>query len=300
MDADKEIPTNRTYRLIGTLFNFLLKCIFRLLSFGPIPQHIAFILDGNRRYARKWSLEEGAGHRFGFLSLMSMLKYCYELGIKYITIYAFSIDNLKRKPHEVQYVMDLMQEKIEGLLQEQKVLNRHGIRVYFVGDLKYLTEPVRSAAFRVMEATAGNSRFMIAVCVGYTSTYEIAHAVKVSCEEKRDSLKGINGSTEGSKGEEKMALKPGEEALSLADVESRMYMGMMPDVNILVRTSGETRLSNFLLYQTSNCLLYSPSALWPEIGLRHLVWATLNFQRHSVYLGKIKRALQSSQTKKEQ
>ncbi|CAH2062661.1 unnamed protein product [Thlaspi arvense] len=171
MDADKEIPTNRTYRLIGTLFNFLLKCIFRLLSFGPIPQHIAFILDGTEDMQGSGLWRKGRATDW-------------------------------RKPHEVQYVMDLMQEKIEGLLQEQKVLNRHGIRVYFVGDLKYLTEPVRSAAFRVMEATAGNSRFMIAVCVGYTSTYEIAHA-------------GINGSTEGSKGEEKMALKPGEEALSL-------------------------------------------------------------------------------------
>jgi ditrans,polycis-polyprenyl diphosphate synthase len=94
---------------------------------GPIPNHLAFIMDGNRRYAKKEKLEEGAGHRAGFSVLMSMLKYCYELGVTYVTIYAFSIENFKRKPDEVQNLMDLILEKIEGLLKEESLVNKYGV-----------------------------------------------------------------------------------------------------------------------------------------------------------------------------
>ncbi|KAG6403315.1 hypothetical protein SASPL_135532 [Salvia splendens] len=142
------------------------RCLFQVLSVGPVPSHI---LDGNRRYARKWGL--------------TLMKYCYELGVKYITVYAFSTDNFKRKPDEVQGVMDLMLEKIEGLVKEESIVNQYGVRVEFVGNLKLLSEPVRNAAMRVS-------------------------------------------------------------VIRLSDVD----MGVAPDPEILVRTSGETRLSNFLLW----------------------------------------------------
>lgn len=88
--------------IFENLVTFLRRCIFYVLSVGPIPYHIAFIMDGNRRYAKKQNFMEGNGHGVGFLALLSMLKYCYELGVKYVTIDAFSIDNFKRKPEEVQ------------------------------------------------------------------------------------------------------------------------------------------------------------------------------------------------------
>ncbi|CAB4262023.1 unnamed protein product [Prunus armeniaca] len=141
-------------------------------------------MDGNRRYAKKRKLKEGDGHRVGFLVLMSMLKYCYELGVRYVTIYAFSIDNFKRDPEEVQSLMDLIQEKIEGLIKEESIVNRYGIKVHFIGNLKLLSEPVRLAAERAMEATANNSRGVLSICIAYTSTDEIAHAVQESCKEK--------------------------------------------------------------------------------------------------------------------
>ncbi|XP_027178393.1 dehydrodolichyl diphosphate synthase 6-like isoform X2 [Coffea eugenioides] len=401
-------------RLCGSSISHMRRFLFDVLSAGPIPNHVAFILDGNRRYARKWKLGEGMGHRAGFLSLMSLIKYCYELQIKYISIYAFSIDNFKRKPHEVKYVMDLMLEKIEGMLKEKTIVEEYGVRVYFIGDLKLLDDNVRHAAEQAMKATAKNSRSILLICVPYTSTDEIVHAAEESCEQLCDELQALKpsgapfgkiseelhemvhaaqesseqlgnelqalkpsgapfgkineiakeklsgtpfgkineimngkeeekpeereqGEANGEKREDKSEEKskePSEEEkheelgkekqgdfpngeklenaseekqelsngkleekseeeqkgfvkemkevqpnIKLSDIERNMYMGVAPDVDILVRSSGETRLSNFLLWQTWNGLLYSPKALWPEVGLEHLVWAILNFQR---------------------
>lgn len=265
--------------LFGSLVSLMRQFMFGVVSIGPIPNHIAFILDGNRRYAMKCSLEEGAGHKAGFVSLMSMLKYCYEVGVKYTTIYAFSIDNFNRRPEEVQYLMDLMLEKIEGLLKEESIVNEYGVRVYFVGNLKLLNQPLRVAAEKAMRVTANNTRNVLLICVAYTSSDEITHSVEESCNEKR---------TEEEVQAEMITCEE-EEVIKLLDVEKHMYMGVAPDPDILIRTSGETRLSNFLLWQTTNCLLYSPSALWPEIGLRHLMWAILDFQRNYTYLEKKKK-----------
>ncbi|KAM7521700.1 hypothetical protein LguiA_011602 [Lonicera macranthoides] len=270
--------------MIGNWLCFLRKCFLCVLSIAPIPNHIAFIMDGNRRYTKKQNLIDGAGHRAGFSALMSMLRYSYELGVMYVTIYAFSIDNFKRCPEEVQSIMDLMQEKIEGLLQEESIVNQHGVRVYFVGNLKLLSEPVRLAAERAMEATAGNSKAVLSICIAYTSTDEIAHAVQESCKEKLDEIKLLDESGAGygliGPGENKNR----EHIVGVKDVEKYLYMAVAPDPDIIIRTSGETRLSNFLLWQSAYCILYSPSVLWPEIGFRHLVWTVLDFQRNLFYL----------------
>lgn len=269
---------------------FIRNFIYRILSVGPIPNHIAFIMDGNRRYAKKWNMEEGAGHKAGYLALMSILKYCYELGLKYVTVYAFSIDNFRRRPEEVQDLMDLMLEKIEGLLKEESIVNQYGIRVYFIGNLKLLNEPVRVAAEKVMTATANNTKAVLSICIAYSSSVEILHAVQESCKDKYDNLQALNANR-GSNGviegyEEKLEEHP---VIKLVDLEKHMYMAVAPDPDIVIRSSGETRLSNFLIWQTTSSLLYSPIALWPEVGLRHLVWAILNFQRSYSYLEKKKK-----------
>ncbi|KAL0396937.1 UNVERIFIED_CONTAM: Dehydrodolichyl diphosphate synthase 6 [Sesamum calycinum] len=270
------------FKLFGSSVSFMRRCLFSVLSVGPVPNHLAFILDGNRRYAKKWNLGEGMGYRAGFLSLMSLMKYCYELGVKYVSIYAFSIDNFRRRPEEVQYVMDLMLEKIEGMLKEESLVNQYGVRVYFIGNLKLLHEPVRLAAEKAMKATSNNNNSILLICVAYTSTDEIVHAAAQSCEDKWAAIQSSVNIKDSQDGEEKDT----NDVIKLSDIESHMYMRVAPDPDILVRTSGETRLSNFLLWQTSNSLLYSPKALWPEIGLRHLVWAVLNFQRAHPYLEK--------------
>ncbi|KAM1479523.1 hypothetical protein ACFX2I_026793 [Malus domestica] len=307
---------------LGGLGTFLRKCLFSVVSVGPIPEHIAFIMDGNRRYAKRRNLPVGEGHKAGFLSLMSILRYCYELGVKYVTVYAFSIDNFKRRPDEVKTLMDLLQEKIEGLLEKESIVNQFGIRVYFIGNLKLLNESVRVAAEKAMKATANNSKAVLLICVAYTSCDEIVHAVEESCNVKKSEIRaqingtkgGCNGGIDGEagldtseacnekvEGEEKenarvKHVEKGEgeflenekqlPVVKVVDVEKHLYMSVAPDPDILIRTSGETRLSNFLLWQTSNCPLYSPAALWPDLGMWHLVWVILNFQRNHYYLEK--------------
>ncbi|KAF5741890.1 hypothetical protein HS088_TW10G00898 [Tripterygium wilfordii] len=287
----EEASGDTASQLFGKFVAFLRKCLFCILSVGPIPTHIAFIMDGNRRYAKKQHLDGGAGHKIGFLALMSMLKYCYELGVRYVTIYAFSIENFKRSPEEVQSLMDLMQEKIEGLIEKESIVNRYGVRVYFIGNLKLLTEPVRLAADRAMLATAKNSKAVLSICVAYTSTNEIVHGVQKACEEKYDEIRVLNASRTGyglielggSEQDER------EQLIKLTDIEKNMYMAFAPEPDIIIRTSGETRLSNFLLWQSAHCYLYSPSVLWPEFGFWHFLWAILTFQRNQFYMDKIKK-----------
>ncbi|OAY47225.1 rubber cis-polyprenyltransferase HRT2 [Manihot esculenta] len=328
--------------LLAILGSSMRKCIFRIISKGPIPSHLAFILDGNRRFAKKENLDAGAGYRAGFSSLLSTLKYCYELGVKYVTIFAFSIDNFRRRPDEVQKVMDLVLEKTEGILKEESLIDAYGIGVRFVGNLKLLSEPVRVAAEKAMKATAKNTRCVLFICVAYTSTDEIVHSVQESCKDKSNKIdsskthKACNGIEGGECGKEidngitlgvqeyatNNAVTKGAEVtgksngvivnsfrtengvisvggiekmpsppcIKKMDIEKQMYLAA-PEPDILIRTSGENRLSNFLLWQTSTCLLYSPAALWPEIGLRHLAWAVINFQRTHSYLEEKKKYL---------
>ncbi|KAG4951944.1 hypothetical protein JHK85_045811 [Glycine max] len=332
--------------------------MFAILSVGPVPSHIAFIMDGNRRYAKKRNMEEGDGHKAGFTALMSILRYCYELGVKYVTVYAFSIDNFKRKPNEVQSLMELMREKIEELLQQESLINEYGVRLHFIGDLQLLTEPVIASVEKAMRVTAHNNQRVLLVCIAYTSRHEMVHAVQECCKEKwnevqaskeakltngafaridqglkgngfdllfQDLCKDYQNATKACNSVPKRVEPAGEKdgmlehtvekgndseaeitscnelvemteerkynqgdvpLIKLVDIEKHMYMAVAPDPDILIRTSGEARLSNFLLWQTSTCPLYAPTALWPEIGLRHLVWAVLNFQRHHFYLEK--------------
>ncbi|XP_043708131.1 dehydrodolichyl diphosphate synthase CPT3-like [Telopea speciosissima] len=280
-------------RLVAMICDILQKLFFMVLSVGPIPNHIAFIMDGNRRYAKGRKLGPGAGHKAGFSSLIRVLECCYKAGVKYVTVYAFSIDNFKRDRSEVQSIMDLMMEKIDELLREESIVNSHGIRINFFGDLKLLSEPVRMAAEKAMAATCKNTKVVLSVCVAYTSTNEIVHAVQESCKEKlaRDQVNsnvngGISGSFRG-------YTKPSEEAYSitLEDLERHMYSAECPDPDLLIRTSGETRLSNFLLWQTTFCYLHVLDALWPEISPWWLGWVILHYQRAKPYIDKKKAAL---------
>ncbi|GJV79462.1 dehydrodolichyl diphosphate synthase 6-like protein [Tanacetum coccineum] len=226
-------------------------------------------MDGNRRYSKKNNLTDAAGYRVGYSTLMSMVRYCFEMGVKHVTFYAFSIDNFKRNPEEVQTLMELMEEKIERLINDDNVVSQYGVRVRFIGNLKLLSKPTRLAAERAMHATSGSNKFVLSICVAYTSTDEILHAVQESCEERWHQYR---------------VLDDGLRRLDVLDIQKHMYMGVVPDPDVIIRTSGETRLSNFLLWQSSNCLLYSPSILWPEIGFPHLLQAVLEFQKHFYYL----------------
>ncbi|KAF9686852.1 hypothetical protein SADUNF_Sadunf02G0032700 [Salix dunnii] len=281
----KNAGIDKAIEILGKLVSFLRKSMIHIISVGPMPNHVAFIMDGNRRFARKHNLAEAGGYKFGLLALISCVKYCSELGVRYVTFFAFSIDNFKRRSDEIQPLMDLFLEYIEELMKEDSIVSRYGIRVYFQGDLKLFSEPVRLAAENAMLATAHNSNLFLIVCLAYTSTDEIVHAVQESCIEKRGGVIVLNESGKPEENEK----NDGESFVKVTDIDKNMYMGIAPEPDILIRTSGDTRLSNFLLWQTACTYLYFPSAFWPEIGFRHLLWAILNFQRHHQYLTKRKK-----------
>jgi ditrans,polycis-polyprenyl diphosphate synthase len=265
-----------TTGVLASLQNFLRKCLVAVLSYGPMPKHIAFIMDGNRRYAKFRSIQEGTGHRVGFSALMSNLLYCYEMGVKYITVYAFSIDNFKRDPSEVKTLMDLMEEKINELLEKSSVINKLNCRINFWGNLDMLCEPVRLAAQKLMESTAGNTGLVLSVCMPYNSTSEIVNAVNEACAERRETSQKQNSGDAVNNGV--------RSEISVADLDRHMYSAGCPNPDIVIRTSGESRLSNFLLWQTTFSHLQNPDPLWPEFSFSHLVWALLQYQRVYPYL----------------
>ncbi|KAM0879829.1 hypothetical protein ACQ4PT_033971 [Festuca glaucescens] len=269
-----------TTGVVATLLKFVRKCMIAVLSYGPMPGHIAFIMDGNRRYAKVRSMKEGTGHRMGFSALIAILLYCYEMGVKYITVYAFSIDNFKRDPSEVQYLMELMEEKINELLEKRDVINKVNCKINFWGNLDMLTEPVKLAAQKLMASTAGNTGLVFSVCMPYNSTSEIVNVVNELCAERRDiahkeHLGNCNGHA---------ANNGAHSDISVADLDRHMYSHGCPDPDIVIRTSGEARLSNFLLWQTTFSHLQNPDPLWPEFSLRHLAWAILQYQRVYPYV----------------
>ncbi|MCL7022857.1 hypothetical protein MKW94_010875 [Papaver nudicaule] len=179
-----------------------------------------------RKYALKHKLKQESAHRIGLFTLMSiMLKYCYELGVKYVSVYAFSVDNFNRKPEEVELPMALIEEKIEELLMEESIVNTFGVRIHFIGNLKLLKNSTREAAARrAMAATAKNDNFVLLICVAYSSTDEIMNAIQKSYEDKLCKLQESDSGTDQ------------EFAVTLSDVERHMYMSVTPEPDILIRT----------------------------------------------------------------
>ncbi|KAF3339050.1 dehydrodolichyl diphosphate synthase 6-like protein [Carex littledalei] len=256
-------------KAMGHVSFVIRKCLFFILSMGPVPAHIAFIMDGNRRYAKRRGLQQdstdpNSGHQVGFKSLISNLQYCYEMGVKYMTVYAFSIDNFRRDPHEVQALMELMKVKIDELLTEGGLLKKFDVRINFWGNLELLTDPVRVAAKKAMDMTVHNKGPVLSVCVAYTSTNEIMHAIEALVREKREKVQ-----------------------IRVCDLERNLFTAGCVEPDIIIRTSGETRLSNFLLWQSNFTHLQNPNPLWPEFSLRHFVWAVLKYQKVHGYLKKL-------------
>uniref|UniRef100_A0A6I8N627 Alkyl transferase n=1 Tax=Ornithorhynchus anatinus TaxID=9258 RepID=A0A6I8N627_ORNAN len=226
---------------------------------GPMPKHIAFIMDGNRRYAQKCQVERQQGHSQGFDKLAETLRWCLNLGVHEVTVYAFSIENFKRTKDEVDGLMDLARQKFTRLLEEQEKLRKHGVCIRVLGDLHLLPRDLRELIARAVRATRSYSKCFLNVCFAYTSRHEISNAVR-----------------EMAWGVEQGLLKPSDVSEGLLD--RCLYTNHSPDPDILIRTSGEVRLSDFLLWQTSHsCLVFQPM-LWPEYTFWNLCEALLQFQ----------------------
>ncbi|XP_060523235.1 dehydrodolichyl diphosphate synthase complex subunit DHDDS-like [Cylas formicarius] len=229
-----------------------------VLKCGPIPEHVAFIMDGNRRYAKKFNLEITEGHSRGVKKLSECLKWCFELGIKEVTVYAFSIENFTRSEKEVFTLMQLATDHCIKLLENEKKLENEGVCVRYIGNLALLPPELKKLIAKVVLLTRKNKKFFLNVAFSYTSTDEIVNAVKSVAEgvyNKKITIEDIN-----------------EELLTKCLYSSK-------GTDLLVRTSGEVRLSDFLLWQNSKAIFQFAKVLWPEFSFWHFVAAIFKFQR---------------------
>ena len=149
------------------------RLVISVLKGGPVPRHIAFIMDGNRRYAREHGMEVAEGHRMGYSKLEEALRWCAELGVSAVTVYAFSIENFKRTSREVDDIMALSKAKLHGMAAEDSIIQQQGIRVRIVGDLSRVSSELRAEMQHVMQMTQTNQRATLNVCFSYTSMVRV-------------------------------------------------------------------------------------------------------------------------------
>ncbi|KXS19212.1 dehydrodolichyl diphosphate synthetase [Gonapodya prolifera JEL478] len=244
----------------GVLATHMRQACVHILRMGSVPRHVAFIMDGNRRYAKKYHMKTVLGHFKGFDTLEETLEWCLDLGVEWVTVFAFSIDNFKRSSEEVDGLMNLAKEKFELFTQEGQFIQKNGIRVRVLGDLELLPEDVRRAAKSAMEWTKTNRRANLNICIPYTARHELANAVEELLNDT--ALQG-----------------PDCLPFESSDVSERLFTAEAPPVDILVRTSGETRLSDFLLWQVcEKTTVHFIDCLWPEFSFSHMLPILLEFQ----------------------
>ena len=232
--------------------------LVRALDPARIPAHVAIIMDGNGRWAGRRHLPRVAGHQAGVAPVRIAVETCARLGVKVLTLYAFSVENWKRPRTEVETLWRLLRYYLR---QELPELQKNDVRLEAIGRLDALPDPVRKELEFVVEATSANRGLLVNLAINYSGRAEIVDAVNAILEMAR-----IDGSI-GS-------LKLDEELLS-----ANLYSSASPDPDLLIRTSGEMRISNFLLWQIAYAELYVTGTLWPDFSRRDLLRAILDYQK---------------------
>jgi len=232
-------------------------------KFGKIPKHVAIIMDGNGRWAKLKNMIRVQGHRAGVESVREVVKAAGEFGVKYLTLYAFSVENWKRPKSEVSTLMHLLQEFLRDEVPE---LMKNNVRLQSIGRLSDLPDPVREQLHESIRATRENTGLTLILALSYSGRVEIIEAVHSIIRE----------------------IKVGH--LDSAQVDEQMfnhhlYTRYYPDPDLLIRTSGEMRLSNFLLWQLSYTEIYITSTLWPDFRRQHFAEALLDYGKRQRRFG---------------
>jgi len=254
------------------------KLLIRALSLGPLPSHIAIIMDGNRRMARKAGVRLSRGHELGFEALKGLLGFFLKLNIKNVTVYAFSIDNFARPQEEVEALMELAKPKLLELAQEGALLQEYGVRVYILGRRDLLPLDVQAACAKVEQLTAHNTGGSLNVCFPYTSRDEMTHCVRTAVSDcSNDVIKPVEITSEYL-------------ASKLYTARSKGFEHDPPD--LLLRTSGVCRLSDFLLWQASSSTtsIHILPRYWPEVGVADVLPIILTWQAEQLW-NRVNRAI---------
>lgn len=231
---------------------------------AKLPQHIAIIMDGNGRWAKQQGAERIFGHENGVKSVRETVEAAAELGIKYLTLYAFSTENWNRPKEEVIALMQLLVHTISA---ETKTLNENQIRLQAIGDLKSLPEDCFNELNEAIEKTKNNSRTTLILALSYSSRWEITNAIKEIA-------------TLAAAGK----LSPDE--INEKVIDAHLCTASFPEPELMIRTSGEHRISNFLLWQLAYAELYFTDVLWPDFRKKDLYEAILDYQNRERRFGK--------------
>lgn len=262
--------------VVNTPLSWFQKFCVNVLKNGPVPNHVAIIMDGNRRFAKKKNVQKVEGHSKGFDKFTETLQWCRELGIKEVTVYAFSIENFKRSQEEVDALMRLAREKFNRLLEERDKLNREGVCIRVVGDLSLVPDDIRKLFAKAEIMTKDNNKAFLNIAFAYTSRNEITNAIKTVVE-----------------GLQNEKISPDDVNCDL--LSQCMYTNRSKNPDLLIRTSGEVRFSDFLLWQVWNTDVCFTEVLWPEFSIWHLLAAVFHYQRCCSDLKKFKLPIQNEE-----
>lgn len=235
------------------------------INLSKLPEHVAIIMDGNGRWAKTHGKARVFGHKNGVKAVRETTEAAAEIGIKYLTLYAFSTENWNRPKLEVNALMGLL---VETLRKELATLNKNNIRLQAIGDIKQLPERTYKALLEGIENTKNNTRMTLILALNYSAKWEIVDAVK------------------------KIATQVENKTLEVANIDEAVFSSSLntaniPDPELLIRTSGETRISNFLLWQIAYAELYFTPIFWPEFTKAHFYEALLDYQKRERRFGKI-------------
>jgi undecaprenyl diphosphate synthase len=235
------------------------------LDLRRLPRHVAVIMDGNGRWAQRRHLPRVAGHSSGTKTARTTIETCARLKIEALTLYAFSVENWRRPPAEIDFLMQLLREYLR---QEMPLLQKNNIRMSFIGRTHELPAGVQNDVRDAMEKTAGNTGMVLCVALNYGGRAEIVDAMNALLAER-------NG--------------PGSPVTITEDELARhLYTGGLPDPDLLIRTSGEMRISNFLLWQIAYSEIFVTETLWPDFNRARLLEALVEYQKRERRYGGIR------------
>ncbi len=216
-----------------------------------MPKHIGIIMDGNGRWAKKRGLPRTAGHAAGSGTFKNIATFCNEIGIECLTVYAFSTENWKRPQNEIDAIIKLLDQYLDDAFSN---FSEENIRLRFIGDISPLPGSIREKVERMQRQSADRTGMILNIAFNYGGQAEIVHAVNEIIGEMKDKTR---------------ALSP----ITKEDIEQRLYTAGCPKVDLIIRPSGEKRLSNFLLWESAYCEFWFSDVLWPDFKRKHLVKA---------------------------
>lgn len=230
-----------------------------------LPRHIGIIMDGNGRWAKRRGLPRSAGHKAGASTLKAITKACGKMGIEILTVYAFSTENWKRPKAEVEFLMGLLKEYLKNAERE---IDGDNVRIKVIGDVSAFTDDLQKEIIRVESMTGTNNGLLLNIALNYGGRDEIVKAVRAISQE-------VAGG------------KLSAESITEQTISSHMYTYGLPDPDIIIRPSGEFRLSNFLLWQSAYSEFWFSHVLWPDFKVNDLETAIVDYQKRSRRFGGI-------------